>query len=123
MELSLKAVGLRSDRLLSAALSPTERMRSLIQAEAVWTSGSEMNESIKLTARLHSADLLDENGEPLVFEGFGELDVLSALVVDGEGSDDHVGQTSQQLPHHPVPLLLVTVVHLQEEGGDRSSHT
>lgn len=64
-----------------------------------------------------SAHLLDEDGEPLVFEGFGKLDVLSALVVDGKGGDDHVSQTSQQLPHHPVPLLLVTVVHLQEEGG------
>lgn len=62
-----------------------------------------------------SAHLLDEDGEPLVFEGFGKLDVLSSLVVDGEGSDNHVGQTSQQLPHHPVPLLLITVVHLQEE--------
>lgn len=61
-----------------------------------------------------SADLLDEDGEPLVLEGFGELDVLSTLIVDGEGSNDHVSQTSQQLPHHAVPLLLVTVVHLQE---------
>lgn len=65
-----------------------------------------------------SAHLLDEDGEPLVFEGFGELDVLSTLVVDGKGSDDHVGQTSQQLPHHPVPLLLITVVHLQQDRGE-----
>jgi len=68
-----------------------------------------------------SAHLLDEDGEPLVFEGFGELDVLSALIVDGEGGDDHVGQTPQQLPHHPVPLLLVTVVDLQEDGAEDDS--
>lgn len=40
-------------------------------------------------------DLLDEDGEPLVLEGLGELDVLSALVVDGEGGHDHVSQASQ----------------------------
>lgn len=62
------------------------------------------------------AHLLDEDGEPLVFEGFGELDVLSALVVDGERGDDHVGEASQQLPHHPVPLLLIAVVHLRQGG-------
>lgn len=61
------------------------------------------------------AHLLDEDGEPLVLEGLGELDVLSALVVDGEGGHDHVGQAAQQLAHHPVPLLLVAVVHLEGE--------
>lgn len=62
-----------------------------------------------------SAHLLHQDGKTLVLEGFGELDVLSSLVVDGEGSDNHVGQATQQLPHHAVPLLLVTVVHLQQE--------
>lgn len=65
------------------------------------------------------AHLFDENSEPLVFEWFGELDVLSTLVVDGEGSDDHVSQASQQLPHHPVPLLLIAVVDLRVILGRR----
>lgn len=58
--------------------------------------------------------LLDKDGEPLVLEGFGELNVLSALIVDGERSNNHICQTTQQLPHHSIPLLLVTVVHLQK---------
>lgn len=61
-----------------------------------------------------SADLLHQDGESLILEGFGELNILSTLIVDGERSHNHIGQTSQQLPHHPVPLLLITVVHLWE---------
>lgn len=64
-----------------------------------------------------SAHLFHQDGEPLVLEGFGELDVLGTLIVDGQGGHDHVGQTPQQLPHHPVPLLLVAVVDLRGSRG------
>ena len=58
--------------------------------------------------------LLHQYGEALVLEGLGELNVLSTLVVDGERRYDHVGKTAQQLSHHAIPLLLITVIYLEE---------
>lgn len=57
--------------------------------------------------------LFDQNGESLVLERLGELYVLCPLIVDGQWSHNHVSLATQQFPHHPIPLFLVAVVHLQ----------
>lgn len=62
-------------------------------------------------------DLFNQDGEALVLEGLGELNVLRSLVVDGQRSHDHVGQAPQELSHHAVPLFLVTIVHLHGPRG------
>ena len=59
--------------------------------------------------------LFHQDCEALVLEGLGELNVLGTLVVDGERRHDHVGQTAQQLSHHAVPLLLITVINLEQQ--------
>lgn len=66
--------------------------------------------------------LFHQNGKSLVLEGFGKLNVLRSLVVNGQRGYDHVGQAAQQLSHHAVPLLLVTVVHLHSANKTRSSN-
>lgn len=62
-------------------------------------------------------DLFNQDGEALILEGLGELNVLRSLVVDGQRSHDHVGQAPQELSHHAVPLFLVTIVHLRGPRG------
>lgn len=63
-------------------------------------------------------NLFNEDGEALIFKGFGELDVLGSFVVYSQRGHNHVSQAPQELSHHAIPLFLVTVVHLQsqEEG-------
>lgn len=62
--------------------------------------------------------LFNEDGETLIFKGFGELDVLGSFVVYSQRGNNHVSQAPQELSHHAIPLFLVTVVYLksQKEG-------
>lgn len=62
------------------------------------------------------AYLFNKDGEALIFKRFGEFYVLSSFIVYRQRGHDHVGQASQQLSHHAVPLFLVTVVHLKSQN-------
>lgn len=57
--------------------------------------------------------LFHKDGEALIFKRLRELNVLSSFIVYCQRGHDHVGQASQELPHHAIPLFLVTVVYLK----------
>lgn len=60
--------------------------------------------------------LFDKDGEALIFKRFREFNVLSSFVVYRQRGHDHVGQASQELSHHAIPLFLVTVVYLKSQN-------
>ncbi len=54
----------------------------------------------------------NKDSQALVFEWLGEFYVLGSFVVDRQGCNDHISKATQELAHHTIPFLLVTVIYL-----------
>ena len=56
--------------------------------------------------------LFDQDGQALVFERFGEVDVSGPLGVYGQWSHYHVGIFTDQLRNDAIPFLLSGLIDL-----------
>lgn len=57
-------------------------------------------------------NLFDKDGQALVFERFGEVDVAGSLWINRQGGHNHVCLFADQLRNDSIPLLLTRLVDL-----------